>query len=275
MAGQTGVIYMITHRASITRYIGQTLYPNKRIASHLRGDRTSPYLGRAIDKYGKDAFVVEFLETEVPESLLDKMEILHIRWWNCKAPNGYNLTDGGGGSRNPSPETRARISKAKKGEKNSFYGKKHTPEALKAMSEVKKGKKASPETRGAMSEAHKGQTPWMKGKKHTPETRREMSEARVGEKNSMFGKRLKGEKNHFYGKKHSPESIKQMSVAQKGLRRSPSTEFKKGNIPHNKGKTPSPETRRLLREKNKGRKHSPETIAKMRESARRRHNRLG
>lgn len=73
------------------------------------------------------------------------------------------------------------------GKDNPFYGKKHSEETLKKISENRKGKPAwnkgkhlseewrekisaakqhiSDETRRKMSESHKGKTPWNKGKK--------------------------------------------------------------------------------------------------------------
>ena len=107
------------------------------------------------------------------------------------------------GEKNPnygkklSPEHRAKLSEANKGDKNSSYGKKHTPEARAKMSEANKGKKHTPETKAKLSAAHKG-------KKLSPETRAKMSEAQ------------KGRKNPSYGKKVSPETRAKISEAQKG-----------------------------------------------------------
>lgn len=63
---------------------------------------------------------------------------------------------------------------------------KHTLEARKKMSEVKrgcipwnKGKKMSEETKRKMSESHKGKIPW-KGKHHSDETKKKMRKAKEG-----------------------------------------------------------------------------------------------
>ena len=102
---KTGVVYRIYHKESMKSYIGKTVNPKKRTRDHLSGNTKCPALCNAIQKHGKDAFHVETLEKDMPESQLSKLEILHIRFFNCKAPNGYNLTDGGEGMR-ASLETR-------------------------------------------------------------------------------------------------------------------------------------------------------------------------
>ena len=72
-----------------------------------------------------------------------------------------------------SEETKQKMSEARKGEKNTFYGKTHTDDTRKKMSEAKKGKHHTDETRIKMSEAHKGRT-------FSDETRKKMSESRKG-----------------------------------------------------------------------------------------------
>ena len=139
---KTGCIYRIYNVRSGKSYVGQTIDFDKRLRSHFGGRRKS-LVNSAIKKYGKDNFKVEILEGNVPEHLLDKLEILNIRVWNCKAPNGYNLSDGGGGQRghSPSPEHRLKIS-----------------ESLKGRPAPNKGQPLSAEHRRAISEANKGRT---------------------------------------------------------------------------------------------------------------------
>ena len=184
-------------------YIGKSVEFDKRLRQHLGARSNTPALCNAIKKYGVDAFCVEILEFAAPEAWLSKLEILHIRFFNSKTPNGYNLTDGGEGSmgmkiseetrqkkkgRTPwnkgktgvqahSPETRRKISESLKGINTWMTGKKHSPETRKKMSETQKGRKHSPETRRKLSEANtgkkalagrpgkmKGRTAWNKGK---------------------------------------------------------------------------------------------------------------
>ena len=60
-----------------------------------------------------------------------------------------------------------------KGKNNPLFGKKHSDETIKKMSEAHKGKQHTHETRRKMSEAQKGKP----GHKHSEETRRKISEA--------------------------------------------------------------------------------------------------
>ena len=110
---KTGVIYRIYHKESMKSYIGKSVNPESAYYNHFEWKgQISPVLQDAIKKYGADAFCVEILEKDVPESVLSKLEILYIRFFNCKNPNGYNFTDGGEGisGLRHSPETRQKIS---------------------------------------------------------------------------------------------------------------------------------------------------------------------
>jgi hypothetical protein len=102
-----------------------------------------------------------------------------------------NMTDGGDGASGAirTPEHRAKISAANKGEKHHFYGKTH-----------------SAEHRAKISAATKGENNPNYGKTytHTLAARAKMSESRVGENNS------------FYGKTHTYEALEKMSAANKG-----------------------------------------------------------
>ena len=70
-----------------------------------------------------------------------------------------------------SEEHRRKISEANKGEKNPMYGKHHTDDTRKKMSEAHQN--ISDDTRRKMSESHKG-------KKFSEETRRKLSESHKG-----------------------------------------------------------------------------------------------
>ena len=69
----------------------------------------------------------------------------------------------------------------KSGDKNGFYGKKHSDDARSRMSASHKGHNVSDETRRKISEANKG-------RKHSEESRKKMSDAA---KRSWASKRLK------------------------------------------------------------------------------------
>ena len=256
---KTGVVYRIYHKASMKSYIGKSVRSIERINKHFNGNGGSPVLCRAIKKYGADAFRVEIIESDAPESWLSKMEILHIRFFNSKTPNGYNLTDGGEGVSGMT------------GHIAWNKGKVLSPEHRQKISEASKGKVLSPETRQKISEASKGRTAWNKGKpawnkgkSPSPETRQKLSESKTNPSPETRRKMSEAKK----GKVLSPEHRQKISVAGKGR-----TAWNKGKPAWNKGKSPSPETRRKLSESHKGKTgktHSPETRQKISESLKRR-----
>ena len=77
-----------------------------------------------------------------------------------------------------SDETKRKISNSIKGENHPLYGKHHTEETRRKMSEAHRN--VSEETRRKMSESNKGHESWNKGKANcfSEESRRKMSEAR-------------------------------------------------------------------------------------------------
>jgi group I intron endonuclease len=156
-------IYKATNNITEESYIGYATVDLKvRKRNHKsstnRGDGC--YFHNAIRKYGWNNFRWILLEQGVMDfEILKELEIYWIKEFGTKYPNGYNLTDGGGG----------------------IYGHKHSEETRRKLSEVKKGKKRGPvseEAKKKMSEALKGKIPWSKGKTLSEETRRKMSEAK-------------------------------------------------------------------------------------------------
>ena len=256
-----GYVYKITNTINGKAYIGISVHePEKRrIKDHLSG-RGNRVIANAVKKYGKDAFTYEILEANVFDEFLPDLEVAYITNHNTIAPDGYNL-DSGGSHAKPSVETRRKISasqkgkkrkplsiehrrklsKAFKGEKHPFFGKKHSAETRRKMSEAHKNPSA--ETRRKMSEAHKGMT----GKKHSAETRRKISDANKGKKRSAKTRRKLSESHK--GKTHSAETRRKISEI-------------------SKGRNHSAETRRKLSESHKGKKHSVEHRRKNSESKR-------
>lgn len=179
------VIYKITCLVNDKIYVGQTRQSlNRRINGH-RNSKVKRGIDAAIAKYGwsDETFNVEVLEM-CPVKMLNEREIFFIALFDCKAPNGYNLTDGGDGVLNPSKETRAKISANHadvSGEKNPFYGKKHSEETCAKISLAKKGKSHKPhsqETRDKISAKNKG-------KKRSLETLARIKESWVRRKKAL------------------------------------------------------------------------------------------
>jgi hypothetical protein len=207
-----GIIYKVTNLINGKIYIGKTVAKlKKRISSHIFNVRSSNYnsaFHAAIRKYGEQNFKWEVIDKCLFPDILCELEKFYIKQFNCKAPGGYNLTDGGDGAcgHTVTPEVRKKISDALCGEKNFNYGKKFpekSVETKRKISIANTGKHRSEETKMRMSAAQKGRIV-------SAETRKKISNS------------LSGEKHHMFGKHHSLEARKKISIA--GTNRHPSPE---------------------------------------------------
>ena len=106
------IIYKITNKINGKIYIGQTRQTLKaRMKAHFSSNmnNNNTYIKRAINKYGKDNFlIIELCSYNSLEQLNDAEEYF-IEFYNCLAPNGYNL-HGGGNSHLVSDVTRLKQS---------------------------------------------------------------------------------------------------------------------------------------------------------------------
>lgn len=138
-----GKIYCITNTITGKKYIGQTRRSiESRWKQHIKAStKVDNYLYSAMRKYGIAAFTITELVSGI-ESVeeLNNMERKFISEYNTFGL-GYNLTDGGEGGYVRALSTIAKIS----GPNNPMYGKTHTPEVCKTISEKAKGRKQSAE----------------------------------------------------------------------------------------------------------------------------------
>ncbi len=237
---KTMIIYKALNKANGKIYIGQTMQPlHDRIMRHLR---RSYYFPNALKKYGIKAFDFSIIDSAGNRDELNEKEKHWIRFYNCKVPKGYNLTDGGDGSNGLSPSSETR----------------------KKLSELNKGKHHSEEARRKISEAGKGRIPAIFGKHHSKETRIKMSEARRKWSSSgMKGKHLSEEhrkklSDKLRGRHVSEETREKMSINNQWHGPNRSEKGLQKLVEHNKANPPW-----------KGRHHSEETKRKMSESKRR------
>ena len=103
----------------------------------------------AIKKYGWDNFLHEILFEGLERYEAENLERELIKEYKSYLSNyGYNQDMGGTGCGTVSEATRKKQSekaKERTGDKNPFYGRKHSDETIKRMSEIKKGKPQNPE----------------------------------------------------------------------------------------------------------------------------------
>ena len=78
-----------------------------------------------------------------------------------------------------------------KGENCAMYGKHHSEQSRKKMSDAHKGKSMSKEHYDKLSKAFKGENNPFYGKHHSEEVRKKMSESRRGKKRGPYKKRIK------------------------------------------------------------------------------------
>lgn len=159
-----GYIYCITDTTNGKQYIGQHHYDKDELDPNYHGS------GIIISKIWNNrphTLKEEYLKTCYSQKELDEWEKYFIFTNDTLHPNGYNLTEGGGGGI-PCEETRKKLSDAGKGRdfskrnqnghKNPFYGKHHTEESKRKIGYKNSGKNSS----------------WY-GKHHTEEQRRKIS----------------------------------------------------------------------------------------------------
>jgi group I intron endonuclease len=164
-----GTVYVLRNKITGKTYVGQTKKQiEKRLKQHF--GRTQ-YIDRALKKHGIDSFDIE-AEENIPDDLLNFIEVSMIESYGSFSPNGYNLTKGGGIydtlSNHPNrEEITKKLSESHMGKKGYWTGKhrdremmermwalsrkKQTPEFIKKRSDGMIGHSVSIETRHKLS----------------------------------------------------------------------------------------------------------------------------
>lgn len=127
------------------------------------GYRGNEYFFKAIQKYGWNNIRHDILLEGLSKKDACRLEIELIEEYQSNnAAFGYNISKGGEcGTHGAklSESTRKKMSESRKGERNPFYGRHHTPEAIEKN-----------------RTAHIGKKGWLKGKHLSEEHRRKVSE---------------------------------------------------------------------------------------------------
>lgn len=189
-----GCVYLARCMVNGKGYVGKTTYSlSFRKACHKSDAEKGVQLAfhRAIRKYGWDAFAWSILTEDDNNEFLCFMEQKWIKRLGTRAPNGYNLTDGGEGTVGlcHSEETKKKISDARIGIEftpehrkklgDSHRGRPRSKEAVEKTIAANTGRKNTEETKLKMSIAAKNRAPV------TEETKKILSESHMGIKRSL------------------------------------------------------------------------------------------
>lgn len=191
-----GYIYKTTNLITNKIYVGQK-HSNVFLGERYLG--SGKKLKDSIAHYGKENFKAELIEEIDSELLMDEREIYWINFYNATNKNiGYNISEGGN------------VNRTFIGGNNPFYGKHHSEETRKKMSEnnshymlgkhlseetknkiryKNKNKIISNETREKLSlNAKTNPNYGMKGKKVSDETKLKLSLSKLGKPSKAKGK---------------------------------------------------------------------------------------
>jgi group I intron endonuclease len=184
------IIYKTENKTNGKIYVGQDSHNN------LNYFGSGKYIYSAIKKHGKENFTKEIIDSAETKDELNEKEKYWIKFYNCKDPNGYNLTDGGEGfdlgenniAKRPeirqkirnkralqiiTNETKKKISESLKGKsiseetkekiRNTLIGHDVSEETKEKIRQKTKGKKKKPQTeehRSKISKSMKRKNPW-------------------------------------------------------------------------------------------------------------------
>lgn len=212
MLPRTSGIYVITNLKDGKRWVGQAMDMRERMYNHigaLRGGTNSPYLQRAWNKHGAEAFEFSVL-MKVPECCLNFWEEHFIELFQTwRRGKGYNISRKASGPPTISPEGRVKMAwmrgrrhseetKAKIAASNT--GRVHSEESRKKISQNTRGVKKviseevqerlrasrshplAEEHRAAISASLKGRVSHRKGGTLPPETKAKMASSHLGKR---------------------------------------------------------------------------------------------
>lgn len=174
------IVYKITNKINNLIYIGCTSRELKiRIREHFNRLNKTDDFHKAIQEFGKDAFIVDIVEynQEGTKEEAEQREKYWIEYYNSNNPSiGYNRTQGGNGTVGYifTDEARQKIS-------DFLRTRPVTDKMREAFSKTWKGKHLPKETRDKISKARKGKytgkdNPFFE-RHHTEETKQKVSEA--------------------------------------------------------------------------------------------------
>jgi group I intron endonuclease len=219
-------IYKIHRIGTTDCYVGQALNIYSRWCVHLHklraGKHHSLYLQNAFLKYGEAAFSFEIIELFDPPANIDLLTIAEQKWIDTLQPiyNMFPVARNRAGF-SLSPETRAKMSAAKKGRPLSEANRLALSAAQKIRCKVfglppqlqRRGFHLSAVTRARISAASKGKS----RPRASAETRAKMSASRLGKKGTMLGKRHSQETRAKMRESHLKRYAEMAQCSQRSL----------------------------------------------------------
>jgi len=177
-------VYLRTNKINGKQYVGQTNNIERR--ERQWRDLTTYYANNELtndrQEHGLENFKTEILAIVDTREESWELEKKYILEYNTLYPNGYNVSTGGGRGFTYQEERNKKISEAKKGENNYWFGKKFSDEHKQKISKANKGKKRSEEFKKYISEITRGERNHFFGAKHTDEWKKHMSEIMTSRK---------------------------------------------------------------------------------------------
>lgn len=212
-----GYVYKFTNRVNGKVYVGKHKYDKPELDKNYL--TSGVLIKKSINKYGLDNFNQEIIC--ICESLeeLNEKEIFYINHFNCMSPNGYNLTKGGDGISEPTPEILEKNRQYHLGKKYSEETQRkkseslkkvvHTPEWIEKIRQANKGQKISEHQRELSSKRHKNTSWYNDGVNEFMLFEHEVKEG-------LVKGRLKNPFPNQTGKPKSKDLIDKMSKSKKG-----------------------------------------------------------
>lgn len=230
-------VYKHTNNLNNKVYIGITIQKPYKRWLNGKGYTNNDYFNKSINKYGWDNFSHEILYEHLTKEEAEQKEIeLIAQYRSNQREFGYNIQNGGMHkgkfseiSKKKMSESHIGITAWNKGlhigigQENNFYGKKHSEETKKKISNANKGRKKTPEqiekvrnscketwrkkiengytmseeTRKKISDANKGRVSTFKGHHHTEEAKNKLRIAHLGKKQSSDAIEKTAKKNRI------------------------------------------------------------------------------
>lgn len=160
-----GFIYVITNNVNGKKYVGQTIMDvSLRFSKHCLRSQYRSRISYAIEKYGKDNFSVETIDTAKDQSDLDSLEQMYIfAYGTTDSKLGYNVTKGGRGG--------IRTKEAAEKSAQKLRGRKIPRESVEKMAETKRNRPRTVAEQAVLDRMIE----MAKGRKHSEEARKKMS----------------------------------------------------------------------------------------------------